>query len=203
MDNDYGGCSMRSLLVLFLTLGSGNIQAEVVTFDDLESFYTLTGSNYAGLTWEYGNTGHEGNQGSWGVGTTPYIFGYHALNRSGATLMGISFGEAVNVSRALFSGQGGANGWATAVRVHGYFDGNLTDTTDWFYDIDEWQDWFAINLTNVDRIVIESQESIEKPNTGFYGLDNLTYSVVPLPQAVWLFGSALAGLGWLRRKQTT
>jgi hypothetical protein len=27
-------------------------------------------------------------------------------------------------------------------------------------------------------------------------------SVVPVPAAVWLFGSALAGLGWLRRKQT-
>ena len=27
-------------------------------------------------------------------------------------------------------------------------------------------------------------------------------SVVPVPAAVWLFGSALAGLGWFRRKQT-
>ena len=27
-------------------------------------------------------------------------------------------------------------------------------------------------------------------------------SMVPIPAAVWLFGSALAGLGWLRRKQT-
>jgi hypothetical protein len=26
-------------------------------------------------------------------------------------------------------------------------------------------------------------------------------SVVPVPAAVWLFGSALAGLGWMRRKQ--
>jgi hypothetical protein len=26
---------------------------------------------------------------------------------------------------------------------------------------------------------------------------------VPVPAAVWLFGSALAGLGWMRRKQTT
>ncbi|MGI9308873.1 MAG: VPLPA-CTERM sorting domain-containing protein, partial [Gammaproteobacteria bacterium] len=25
-------------------------------------------------------------------------------------------------------------------------------------------------------------------------------SLVPLPAAVWLFGSALAGLGWMRRK---
>jgi hypothetical protein len=28
------------------------------------------------------------------------------------------------------------------------------------------------------------------------------FSVVPIPAAVWLFGSALAGLGWMRRKQT-
>ncbi|MDP6650818.1 MAG: VPLPA-CTERM sorting domain-containing protein [Gammaproteobacteria bacterium] len=27
-----------------------------------------------------------------------------------------------------------------------------------------------------------------------------TASVVPIPAAVWLFGSALAGLGWMRRK---
>jgi hypothetical protein len=29
----------------------------------------------------------------------------------------------------------------------------------------------------------------------------LTVSAVPIPAAVWLFGSALAGLGWLRQKQ--
>jgi len=30
-------------------------------------------------------------------------------------------------------------------------------------------------------------------------LDNIVVSAVPVPAAVWLFGSALAGLGWLRR----
>lgn len=34
------------------------------------------------------------------------------------------------------------------------------------------------------------------------GLDNIVVSTVPVPAAIWLFGSALAGLGWLRRKQT-
>lgn len=29
-----------------------------------------------------------------------------------------------------------------------------------------------------------------------------TASAVPIPAAVWLFGSALVGLGWMRRKQT-
>ena len=31
-------------------------------------------------------------------------------------------------------------------------------------------------------------------------IDNVNVSAVPIPAAVWLFGSALAGLGWLRRK---
>ena len=33
-------------------------------------------------------------------------------------------------------------------------------------------------------------------------LDDITVSAVPIPAAVWLFGSALAGLGWLKRKKT-
>ena len=37
----------------------------------------------------------------------------------------------------------------------------------------------------------------------FYsGLDDIVVSTVPIPAAAWLFGSALAGLGWLRRKKT-
>ena len=197
-DNIFAG--MRPLLLTFLLFASSVLEAAVVTFDDLASFYSLTGSEYAGLTWEYGNAGKEGNQGYWSVSTTPYIFGNHAINAWGATLIGISFNDVVNVSGALFSGHGGANGWATGVRVHAYLNGSLVATTDWFYDIDESQDWFAMNLTRVDRIVIESQESLELADTGFYGLDNLTYSVVPLPPAVWLLGSALAGLSLLRRK---
>jgi hypothetical protein len=31
--------------------------------------------------------------------------------------------------------------------------------------------------------------------------DTITLNVVPIPAAVWLFGSALVGLGWMRRKQ--
>jgi hypothetical protein len=37
---------------------------------------------------------------------------------------------------------------------------------------------------------------------GSLAVDNVTVNVVPLPAAVWLFGSALAGLGWIRRKQS-
>ena len=34
-------------------------------------------------------------------------------------------------------------------------------------------------------------------------MDNITISAVPVPAAVWLFGSALAGLGWIRRRHPT
>lgn len=33
-------------------------------------------------------------------------------------------------------------------------------------------------------------------------IDNINVSAVPIPAAVWLFASALAGLSWMRRKQT-
>ncbi|MBT8131511.1 MAG: hypothetical protein HKN56_05730 [Gammaproteobacteria bacterium] len=36
----------------------------------------------------------------------------------------------------------------------------------------------------------------------FPSVDNFTASVIPVPAAVWLFGSALFGLGWVRAKQS-
>jgi len=38
------------------------------------------------------------------------------------------------------------------------------------------------------------------PYVSFWEGDSITLNVVPVPAAVWLFGSALAGLGWMRRK---
>jgi hypothetical protein len=40
------------------------------------------------------------------------------------------------------------------------------------------------------------------PVSTLRGISSGQISAVPIPAAVWLFGSALAGLGWLRRKQT-
>jgi hypothetical protein len=44
--------------------------------------------------------------------------------------------------------------------------------------------------------------TIENSSSTLLSLDNITVSTVPIPAAVWLFGSALAGLGWMRRRKT-
>jgi len=52
------------------------------------------------------------------------------------------------------------------------------------------------------RIYTDSAEVNDFRVGGWDIQGTFTPAVVPLPAAVWLFGSALAGLGWMRRKQT-
>lgn len=50
--------------------------------------------------------------------------------------------------------------------------------------------------------LIQVGGSLSKDNAQpFEGVALVRSSVVPIPAAAWLFGSALAGLGWIRRKQ--
>jgi len=34
------------------------------------------------------------------------------------------------------------------------------------------------------------------------GIDNVQLNAIPIPAAVWLFGSGLGLLGWMRRRKT-
>lgn len=65
---------------------------------------------------------------------------------------------------------------------------------------------FAATLTNSGgTIALSGHESIVGQSWGLVtgrSIVSGSVSAVPVPAAVWLFGSALAGLGWLRRKQT-
>jgi len=154
-------------MVLLCGASTVNIKATVVDFDDLIGPMNLTGSGYAGLTWELGNIGRGGiYPGEWiidyvGFSDWPYSPPNNVVNGFGATLMGISFPTEVNVSGAYFTGQGAEAGWTTGIRVHGYQGGVMVATTPWFNDIDAHPDWFAINLSGVDRIVIESIPVLE------------------------------------------
>jgi hypothetical protein len=129
----------------------------------------------------------EVKHGIWSIptgGSTyyPYSGKHYAVNKWGDTMMGISFPSIVNLHGAWFAGQGADESIFTeGIRVHGYLNGELTQTTNWFEDIDETPSWFAINLHNIDRIVIEAIPVYN--GAGWYAMDDFTYSVInPIQQ---------------------
>jgi len=84
----------------------------------------------------------------------PHSGKHNVINKWGDTKMGIAFPTKVDIHGAWFVGQGGGEGvWASSIRVIGYLNGEHTQTTDWFEDIDDIPSWFAVNLQDVDRIV--------------------------------------------------
>jgi hypothetical protein len=129
----------------------------------------------------------DAKQGIWSIptgGSTyyPYSGKHYAVNKWGDTMMGISFPSKVNLQGAWFAGQGADDSIFTdGIRVHGYLNGYLTQTTNWFKDIDETPSWFDINLHNIDRIVIEAIPVYN--GAGWYAMDDFTYSILdPIEQ---------------------
>jgi hypothetical protein len=60
---------------------------------------------------------------------------------------------------------------------------------------------FATDLTGEGGVVqISSGYFYDDPSTYEGEVSGGSVSAVPIPAAVWLFGSALAGLGWIRRR---
>ena len=55
---------------------------------------------------------------------------------------------------------------------------------------------------NLESVTFRAEGNGFGSGFGTVEIDNISVNAVPIPAAVWLFGSALAGLGWMRRKQT-
>lgn len=166
----------------------------VITFDDIAPS-VLTGTGYAGLYWEPGGPGYQGNLGYWLVDSAsspPSGRGY-VVNAYGSTLLGIGFPGRVNVSGAYFWVGGNPIGWTTGARVHGYRSGAEVAVTDWFTDMDTQYDWFAMNLNDVDRIVVESVPVNQ--GGGWYHMDDLTYEPIPEPSALVALAVGVLPLG--------
>jgi hypothetical protein len=86
------------------------------------------------------------------------------------------------------------------------FDVGITDGN-WVYD-EFWEVWYSDTLPPVTTFYFDSGfEGVTsvtwiQNDPGLHQFDNIVAAnVVPIPAAVWLFGSALAVLGWIRRKQ--
>jgi hypothetical protein len=78
----------------------------------------------------------------------------------------------------------------------GSIDVRTADWTNVVFD----NDWGAVHSVQIGHQHTVSQISygtVYNPS-----IDNFVATVVPIPAAAWLFGSAVAGLGWFRRRQT-
>lgn len=192
-----------AVLIISTAAGAAPIVGD---FDALPENYLLTGSTYAGLTWETGNKGFNNNTGTWKttpVSSKPFVHSgaRNISNTWGCTLIGIGFNQPVNVLGAWFAGQGVQSNWTPKVRIHGYLDGTETTVTDWFTNIDSSVDWFEMNLMNVDRMVIECVAV--NNGGGWYGMDDLTYELlttVPEPNSLLALLPGLSLLPLLRRR---
>jgi hypothetical protein len=93
-----------------------------------------------------------------------------------------------------------AGGTPTFTLTGGYAGGG-TITEEFFFTAGTWDsNWentvLGSGWTNLEYVVFDVYI-----DDGFVsGLDNVALNAVPVPAAVWLFGSALAGLGWMRRR---
>jgi len=113
---------------------------------------------------------------------------------------GISIYSQAGVSFELDSLDAESNGEQLFTgQVIGYLEGGgtISQAISTIGTINFDQTW--VNLTSIDVLfnLTSGPASFVVP-----ALDNITLQAVPVPAAAWLFGSALAGLGWLRRKQT-
>jgi hypothetical protein len=144
-----------------------------------------------------------GQPGVWAVPTPqattkPHSGMHNVVNKWGDTHMGIGFPAPVNVEGAWFSGQAATGVWAPSIRVIGYRSGKEVARTDWFNNIGPQPDWFPMNLSGVDRIVISAAPAFD--NAAWYAMDDLTYSVNGIKTVVNFddlsYGTTLSGTGY-------
>jgi hypothetical protein len=188
-------CIQPSVVVLLLLLFEAPAGAVVLTFDDLTAPVMLTGSTYAGLTWETGNLGTDGFNGKWAIASGSFSYPHSAPNvladGFAATLMGIGFPSPVNMHGVFVAGIGNATDMWYPIRAHGYLGGTETSVTP-LAGVTTTPYWFDLStLNNVDRIVFESMAPPADP-VGIYSLDDLTFTYVPEPTSLSLL--ALGGL---------
>lgn len=156
---------------------------------------------------------HDGSAGRWLVpaysatAAQPHSGERFAINEWGDTAMGIGFPHPVDVEGAWFAAQGGPGSATTAVRALGYRSGKEVARSEWLESIAREPAWLAMNLREVDRIVIEARPV--RSGAGWFAMDDLAYRdattavrvVVDFEDIAWrsvLTDSGYRGLRWER-----
>jgi len=204
------------MIVTFFFTITSTTSASVLTFDDV-----ITGNQgyipdgYAGFDWMQMGVMNPDVYGE------PYtLSGYNngrvsgdyvAFNANGYTgFMSSISGDPFDFNGAYFTAvwNNGLN-----IKVIGYTGSSpgyfLTGTPiyEQIITVDTFDaTWFQFNFTGIDALSFESYGGTNAGYTGgsgvHFAMEEFTYNAVPIPAAVWLFGSGLIGLiGIARRKK--
>jgi hypothetical protein len=188
-------------VVLFI-VGSAN--AAVLTFDDLSgSSPDPIADGYGGLNWS-------NMRSFFGCFSRPDS-GYCSGTVSGYNVAFNMYGNAAATSSdSLFDFDGAylTAAWNNDLNIEvlGFNGASLLYNTTVVVS-DGAPTWFDFAYAGIDRLEFRSFGGVDSdPTDGYSGvhfaMDNFTYNIVPIPAAVWLFGSGLGLLGWMRCKQT-
>lgn len=186
-----------AVCALYLVFGYQCVHAStVLTFDDVttNTFETLIPDGYGGLKWTnfYVLNGPLRYPGSGYVNGT--VSGdYVALN---------GYADMAAISGPVFDFEGAylTAAWnnGLTVNVKGYSGATLLyDTT--VNPLYSAPTWYEFDYRGVERVELSSFGGIDADPTDIGGgehfaMDDFTFTVVPIPPAVWLFGT---GLLWL------
>jgi len=194
---------MRSLLAAILILGVGSAQAASIDLD-FSSYAPDTSLTYAqGVSFAL-----VGGPDSGGAPTTSNNFGSEGglltNTRYGgdyptAAILQFTFDGLVEDLSFVFNNAGSGSSGGIGDSFFQAFDesGLLLESgsiNGAYLDL--------FNLTSSGIKTIQFNNNTGGTDSWWFGVRSLQAQVVPVPAAVWLFGSALAGLGWFRRRQT-
>ncbi len=199
---------MRHVLGVILLLISGPIQAAIVTMD----FEGVVADN--SLSAQYNGYIEDGWSIQYDFIQIPLISGKDAqtiANGSAVFLWcGVPFFDCENDLITLTHNDGGtfdllsldASMYAAPdglTSVTGYYAAGGSISTEIALVNGVWNTFnFDAQWSNLVSVGIEGEDGAAYNNV----IDNVVANVVPIPAAVWLFGSGLGLLGWLRRRKT-
>jgi hypothetical protein len=193
-------------VIVFVSFGTLSAQAEsisVITFDSQPEVYfesPLYDSGYV-FSSNYDGFGAN-NDSSWpSNGTTHLMSWSNEGNYSGFDLTS-SIAGVFDVFSFDFAGAySNGNGPVNSLVVTGWLDGVSVDAASFTAGVDflnaSTYTTLDISFLGIDMLTVTAEGFNNRAN-----FENFVVTAVPLPAAAWLFGSALAGLGWMRRRQT-
>lgn len=201
-----------STLLGLVFVGGNAMSATVVNFDDLNTTTgpVLVPTPYEGFTWGTINnpaftaindihwTGVGGYNNSFGAPSAPNgvlnsgIVNITRSDNSTFNFLGAYFAPFTSSSDINSQGQTALN-----LFVEGYNGASLVGTATIAFPAAGYI-WLQADLIGVTSLVIFGTNPAIQPFQTRWAMDNFTYettSAVPVPAAIWLFGSWLAGLG--------